>query len=87
MSTVATTALAWQHRAACRDTDPELFFPVGPHPPLRQVERAKRMCAGCPVRQACLDDSLSGGMDHGIWGGLTDRERRELGRISLAVGA
>lgn len=73
----------WRDRAACRDTDPELFFPISEiGPGARQAARAKAVCAGCPVRQRCLDFALDNGLDHGVFGGTTERERRELIRRS-----
>jgi WhiB family transcriptional regulator, redox-sensing transcriptional regulator len=73
----------WRHRAACRDEDPELFFPVGTghsakqaNAITRQISAAKRVCAGCPVRQECRDFALANGSDDGIYGGLTADERR-----------
>jgi WhiB family transcriptional regulator, redox-sensing transcriptional regulator len=71
----------WRQRAACRDTDPELFFPVSDTgPAARQAEQAKAICARCPVRELCLDYALESGLDHGIFGGATETERRELRR-------
>jgi len=69
----------WRQRAACRGADPELFFPVGTAgPALDQVERAKAICRSCPVIAECLAAALAGGEDAGIWGGLTEDERRRL---------
>lgn len=69
----------WRERAACRDEDPELFFPVGAAgPALAQAERAKAVCRRCPVIDQCLAWALAAGQDAGIWGGLTEQERREL---------
>jgi len=69
----------WRHRAACRDFDPELFFPVSETGPgARQVAQAKAVCARCPVRAECLDYALDNGLDHGIFGGLTEQERRKV---------
>ncbi|HLU54070.1 MAG TPA: WhiB family transcriptional regulator [Pseudonocardia sp.] len=71
----------WRLAAACRDHDPELFFPLSEvGPGARQVERAKAVCAGCPVRSECLDYALAAGLDHGIFGGMTETERRVLRR-------
>jgi WhiB family transcriptional regulator, redox-sensing transcriptional regulator len=71
----------WRQRAACRDEDPELFFPVSDTGPgARQAEQAKAVCARCPVRELCLDYALDSGLDHGIFGGTTETERRELRR-------
>ena len=61
----------WRYRAACRGTDLSVFFPG-------RAEPARQVCAGCPVRQPCLDYALSHAITHGIWGGLTERDRRPL---------
>lgn len=69
----------WRQRAACRGEDPELFFPVGTTgPALDQVELAKAICRSCPVIAECLAAALAGGEDAGIWGGLTEDERRRV---------
>lgn len=71
----------WRENAACRDADPELFFPVSDMGPgARQVAEAKAVCARCPVRAQCLDYALDAALDHGVFGGTTERERRELVR-------
>jgi WhiB family redox-sensing transcriptional regulator len=73
----------WRHEAACRDEDPELFFPVSEMGPgARQAEAAKAVCARCPVRAQCLEYALDNGLDYGIFGGTTERERRGLLRRS-----
>lgn len=62
----------------CR-TDPELFFPVadeGTEAFEREAAPARALCAGCPVRAACLDYALETGQDYGIWGGTSPAERR-----------
>jgi WhiB family redox-sensing transcriptional regulator len=65
----------------CRDEDPELFFPIGTaRPALAQVEPARAVCSGCPVRDDCLQWALSTGQAAGVWGGLTPDERRALRR-------
>ena len=72
----------WRQFAACRSADPELFFPVpapGPGPGLRQGEEAKAICAGCPVRGQCLAFATVTRQEHGVWGGLTEEERRTPG--------
>ena len=67
----------WRLLAACRHADPELFFPVSPSgPSLDQVTQAKAICAGCPVRQQCLAFALDTRQDHGVWGGMSEEERR-----------
>ena len=71
----------WRRRAACIDEDPELFFPIGTTgPAVGQIERAKRVCARCPVAQECLDFALRTGQHAGVWGGYTEEERRALRR-------
>jgi WhiB family redox-sensing transcriptional regulator len=69
----------WRSRAACRDADPDLFFPEGAAgPALRTAEQAKRLCETCPVQVRCLDWALDHHAAFGIWGGLTEGERRDL---------
>ncbi|QSB04436.1 WhiB family transcriptional regulator [Natronoglycomyces albus] len=82
----------WRHRAICRDEDPELFFPIGDTgPALGQIQQAKAVCGRCPVSESCLQWALESGQDAGVWGGLSEVERRELKRRSglrtLAVQA
>jgi WhiB family redox-sensing transcriptional regulator len=69
----------WRHAAACRDEDPELFFPVGTTgPALLQVEEAKAVCRRCSVIEDCLAWALESGQDAGVWGGRSEEERRAL---------
>ncbi len=69
------------HNGACRDEDPELFFPVGNSgPALAQIADAKLVCARCPVTADCLSWALSSGQDTGVWGGMSEDERRALKR-------
>lgn len=71
----------WRHQAACRDADPEVFFPVGTTgPALAQIEAAKAICATCSVKGTCLEWALETGQDAGVWGGLTEEERRAIRR-------
>ncbi|MFJ4898266.1 WhiB family transcriptional regulator [Streptomyces sp. NPDC088727] len=73
----------WRERAACREEDPDLFFPIGATgPALVQAEDAKAVCHGCPVRAECLRWALENGQDTGVWGGLDETERRALKRRS-----
>ena len=68
----------WRTRAACRDADPELFFPLGTSDAtLPQIDAAKRICRTCSVREPCLRWALGSG-DAGVWGGTTEAERRKL---------
>jgi WhiB family redox-sensing transcriptional regulator len=77
----------WRHRAACRGEDPELFFPVSElGPGARQTDDAKAVCARCPVRAQCLEYALDNGLDHGIFGGTTEAERRMLRRRTRVPG-
>jgi hypothetical protein len=72
----------WRHSAACRDHDPELFFPVagsGSELYVRQVAEAKAVCAGCPVRARCLEFALEQ-LPYGVAGGLDEHERAALRR-------
>ncbi|EEZ76934.1 transcription factor WhiB [Actinomyces sp. oral taxon 848 str. F0332] len=71
----------WRHRAACLTEDPELFFPIGNSgPAIAQVEQAKRVCNRCAVQDICLKWALDTGQDAGVWGGLSEEERRSLKR-------
>ncbi len=66
----------WQERALCAQTDPEAFFPEKGG----STREAKRICLGCDVKDACLEYALSNDERFGIWGGLSERERRRLKR-------
>src|SRR5690606_31621443 len=71
----------WRDKAACLTVDPELFFPVGnTGPAVDQIEKAKAVCARCTVTEICLQYALETGQDSGVWGGLSDDERRALKR-------
>jgi WhiB family transcriptional regulator, redox-sensing transcriptional regulator len=77
----AGTGLDWLGRGACRYEDPELFFPVAAAGPgLVQVAAAKAVCARCAVRETCLRFALEAGQDHGVWGGMSEEERRAIRR-------
>lgn len=64
----------WQDRALCAQTDPEAFFPEKGG----STREAKRICQGCDVRSECLEYALAHDERFGIWGGLSERERRKL---------
>jgi WhiB family transcriptional regulator, redox-sensing transcriptional regulator len=67
----------WWRSAACQEADPELFFPVAQHGPgVSETARAKAVCADCPVRRQCLQYALATRQMHGVWGGLTEDERK-----------
>lgn len=71
----------WRHQSACLSEDPELFFPIGnTGPALLQIEEAKKVCSSCSVRDNCLAWALEAGQDHGVWGGLSEEERRSMKR-------
>lgn len=71
----------WRHRALCRDEDPELFFPIGTSgPAVLQVEQAKAVCRRCSVVDECLQWALDSGQDAGVWGGMSEEERRAVKR-------
>ncbi|MER5601132.1 WhiB family transcriptional regulator [Streptomyces sp. NPDC002265] len=75
--------MSWRERAACRDVDPDLFFPIGTAGlTLVQIDEAKAVCARCPVRERCLQWALDVGQVEGIWGGTTESERRATRRRS-----
>jgi WhiB family redox-sensing transcriptional regulator len=63
----------WTTRARCRTTDPDELFVQG-----AAQNRAKQVCLGCPVRTECLADALDNRVEFGVWGGMTERERRAL---------
>jgi len=76
---------SWRDEALCRDTDPELFFPIGTTgQALTQIEQAKSVCAACPVKVECLEFALATNQDSGIWGGLCEEERRAIRRQRAA---
>ena len=69
----------WRDEAACRDTSPDLFFPIGTTgPALDQIAEAKLVCDDCLVQQECLEFALLTNQDSGVWGGLSEEERRAI---------
>jgi WhiB family redox-sensing transcriptional regulator len=87
----STLALAvaedtWRDFALCRDTDPDLFFPVGTTgQALISIDHAKQVCGECAVTGDCLDFALETNQDSGIWGGLSEEERRAIRRQRAAA--
>ncbi|MCL6293202.1 WhiB family transcriptional regulator [Streptomyces sp. 43Y-GA-1] len=75
-------ATDWRHSAVCAESEyPELFFPIGTTgPALLQIMEAKALCNTCPVQPACLDWALGNDEQTGVWGGLSEDERRALKR-------
>ncbi|MDO9378189.1 MAG: WhiB family transcriptional regulator [Nocardioidaceae bacterium] len=63
----------WATDAACKDAGPDVLFVKG-----AEQNRAKQMCTGCPVRAECLSEALDNEIEWGVWGGMTERERRAL---------
>jgi WhiB family transcriptional regulator, redox-sensing transcriptional regulator len=78
-----TAGANWRDDAACRDADPELFFPIGTAgPALRQIGETKRICRACPAQTQCLAWALDQGVTDGVWGGTTGDERRAIRSLS-----
>jgi WhiB family redox-sensing transcriptional regulator len=75
--------ITWQDRALCRGADPNLFFPPqtaeSKEEKLAREMKAKEICARCPVRASCLRYAIERREPFGIWGGLNETERRQLG--------
>jgi len=66
----------WTAMSACNNADPDELFVTG-----AAQNRAKTVCMGCPVRTECLSDALDNRIEFGVWGGMTERERRALLRL------
>ena len=74
---------SWMVQGRCRELPPEVFFPsdgVG-------VEVARRYCAECPVKAPCLEYALENHIEHGVWGGCSERERRRIARTRRGLPA
>jgi WhiB family redox-sensing transcriptional regulator len=76
---LADDAQAWQEQALCAETDPEAFFPEKGG----STREAKKICTGCEVKAECLEYALANDERFGIWGGLSERERRRLRRRAI----
>ena len=75
--TGAGSVTNWRSAGACLSADPDLFFPISTSGPAqRQIARAKMICAGCGVRQECLQFAMSHDQLYGIWGGTTAEDRQ-----------
>ena len=73
--------MTWRNQAACLDEDPELFFPIGnTGPALLQIDEAKAVCYRCEVVETCLKLAIESCKDAGVFGGLSEDERRALKR-------
>jgi WhiB family transcriptional regulator, redox-sensing transcriptional regulator len=79
----------WRLAGACSGSgDPQLWYPEGDGPQFtRQIQRAKLACAGCPVRPECRAHAFEVNEEHGIWGGLTEQERRSIRRARATARA
>lgn len=76
----------WRKVAACRDTDPDLFFPVGTTgQAIDQIEAARAVCGTCEAREHCLEFALATNQESGVWGGTSEDERRKLRKAWLAA--
>jgi WhiB family transcriptional regulator, redox-sensing transcriptional regulator len=74
-----TARANWRDAAACRDAEPDLFFPIGTTGPARrQIGEAKRVCRTCPAQTRCLAWALDNRVTDGVWGGTTGEERRAM---------
>ena len=72
----------WRDRAACRSSDPNLFFPAGnTGSAIDTIEAAKAVCRSCSVAESCLRFALATNQEDGIWGGRDEVERRRLRRV------
>ena len=83
MTALATNSdsASWRQSAACRSHDPGLFFPIGKTGrAVIEIQRAKAVCAACPVQTECLTFALETHQAYGIWGGCDEDERRTLRR-------
>lgn len=78
----ATNSPEWKAQANCLGVDPDLFFPERG----ASTREAKEVCRGCVVREDCLEYALSNGEKFGIWGGLSERERRRVRRARALMG-
>ena len=70
---VAEDANAWKRQAVCANSDPDLLFVTG-----AAQRDAARLCSGCPVKTECLIEALDNQVEYGVWGGMTERQRRAL---------
>lgn len=82
---ITLTVTDWRDGAACRDSEPNLFFPIGSTgPAVDQIESAKEICFDCTVREECLTYALETNQEAGVWGGYAEDERRRLRKRWLA---
>jgi hypothetical protein len=80
LAVVGLTRPAWMRDAACRGHDPAVFFPGRTGAARTLLVEARRICAACPVVEECRDHAVSRGERFGVWGGLSEKQRREVRR-------
>jgi hypothetical protein len=80
-ASLRTYALPWMRDATCAQVDPDAWFPEKGE----STADAKQVCQGCPVRRVCLEYALEGKERFGVWGGLSERERRKLSASQVAA--
>lgn len=84
--TVDWDADDWRQVAACRNIEPDLFFPIGTTgSAINQIDAAKRVCQSCEAVDQCLDFALATNQESGVWGGTSEEERRKLRKQWLAA--
>jgi WhiB family redox-sensing transcriptional regulator len=84
--TVDWSADDWREGAACRNTEPDLFFPIGSTgPAVDQIDAAKRVCKACDSIDPCLEFALATNQESGVWGATSEEERRKLRKQWLAA--
>ena len=80
-----TVTTVWRELAACLDSDPTLFFPIGSTgPAVAQIAMATSICTECMVKEECLDYALNTNQESGVWGGLSEEDRRRHRKRWLA---
>ena len=85
MITTTTTTIDWRDLAACLDSDPLLFFPIGSTgPAVEQIAMATSICTSCQVKEECLQYALETNQESGVWGGHSEEDRRRLRKRWLA---
>lgn len=79
------TVTGWRELSACRDSDPNMFFPIGTTgPAVGMIEKAMAICVACSVKEECLQYALETNQEAGVWGGYPEDDRRRLRKRWLA---
>lgn len=79
------TLTDWRDLSACRDSDPEIFFPIGSTgPAVDHIDKAVAICGACSVKEECLQYALETKQESGVWGGYAEDDRRRLRKRWLA---